>query len=53
MCQVKNGQKFCHVKPYFFKVDQVFLCQTLFSFIFFYFQGPKGFKGDKGDRVTI
>lgn len=34
------------------KVDQISLCQTLFSLIF-HFQGPKGYKGDKGERVNI
>lgn len=48
-----NKVKMCQVKMGFLsKVDQTSLCQTLFSLIF-HFQGPKGYKGDKGERVNI
>lgn len=50
--ELKISKKLLKKKPLFLsKVDPIDLCQTLFSFIF-YFQGPKGFQGDKGDRVS-
>lgn len=42
MCRAENGQKVRHVKPCFeSKVDQIVLCQNLFSFIF-NFLGTEG-----------